>query len=242
MFTCRRYTELHDGKKPDWGISGISLEHEHGAGGITQNIMCCVDLYNIGTLDPFTEWGKQGPNGGGGGGGEDTVEGDNAQETTTSAAVNVADAPNEKNPNEGNAATLDSSTTANLDAQKREKAVISAFQPIWFSNAHGWSGTSYEDAIQFCESYNHMVLCPYAAYCPNGNGRPPLPGSMINELDGEEWVPANGPMNTWLQIGRVEGNPNTQCTLHHELLGQRPEWGIDGTRTEVKHHIMCCMM
>jgi len=229
MFTCQRYTDLHDHKKPDWGITGISVEHEHGAGGITQNVMCCEDLYNIGSLDPFTEWGKQDK--------LDHVEADSTEETTDSAVVNVQDAESEKNPNEGDAAV----TSQNMDAQKREKAVIAAFQPIWFSSAHGWAGTSYEDAILFCESYNHMVLCPYAAYCPNGNSRAALPGSMLSELDGEEWVPANGPMNTWLQIGTIDGDESTRCTLHHELLGERPQWGIDGSRTDVKHFILCAV-
>ncbi|KAL7538909.1 hypothetical protein ACHAXR_008874 [Thalassiosira sp. AJA248-18] len=240
MFTCKRYTDLHDQKKPDWGITGISLEHEHGAGGITQNVMCCHDVYNIGSLDPFTQWGKEEK--------MKNVHADATTETTTSAVVNVQDTPNEKNPyDEGNSASAAASSqsqnpTTDLDSQKREKAVISAFQPIWFSSAHGWSGTSYEDGIIFCESYNHMVLCPYAAYCPNGQNRPALPGSMITELDGEEWVPANGPMNTWVQIGTVGGDESSRCTLHHDLLGERPEWGIDGTRSDVKHHIMCCLM
>lgn len=83
---------------------------------------------------------------------------------------------------------------------------------------------------------------PYAAYCPNGQNKPALPGSMVTNLDGEEWVPANGPMNTWVQIGTVEGAESTRCTLHHDLLGERPSWGIDGTRSDVKHHIMCCLM
>jgi len=232
MFTCKRYTELHDGKKPDWGITGISLEHEHGAGGITQNVMCCVDVHHIGSLDPFTQWGKQ----------EyiDHVEGDNTDETTTSAAVNVENEENEKNPEGvGNVATT---SETSMEAQKREKAVIAAFQPIWFSNSHGWSGTSYEDAILFCESYNHMVLCPYAAYCPLGRGKPALPGSMVTDLDGEEWVPANGPMNTWVQIGILGDDEGTRCTLHHDLMGERPQWGMDGTRKDVKHHILCCLM
>mmetsp|Transcript_32610 Transcript_32610/g.68553 ORF Transcript_32610/g.68553 Transcript_32610/m.68553 type:complete len:774 (+) Transcript_32610:210-2531(+) len=237
MFTCQRYTDLHDDKKPDWGITGISTEHEHGAGGITQNVMCCVDVYQIGSLDPFTEWGKQGL------GDEDNhVEADDTKETTDSAVVNIAEdsnAESEKNPNEGNVAIM---SEDNVSSQKREKAVIAAFQPIWFSSAHGWSGTSYEDAILFCESYNNMVLCPYAGYCPNGRGNPALPGSMVTELDGEEWVPANGPMNTWVQIGTIDAEENTRCTLHHDILGERPQWGIDGTRTDVKHHIMCCLM
>ena len=141
-------------------------------------------------------------------------------------------------PSDGNIAVISN----NINVQKREKAVIAAFQPIWFSSSHGWSGGSYEDAINFCESYNHMVLCPFAAYCPSGPGHPALPGSMVLDLDGEEWAPANGPMNTWVQIGTMDGDEDTRCTMHHDLLRERPQWGIDGTRTELKHHIMCCLM
>ena len=104
MFTCKRYTDLHDGKKPDWGITGISLEHDHGAGGITQNIMCCVDLYNLHSLNPFTEWDKQGV--------IDHVEGDSSQETAISAVVNVEDAQTEKYADEGNVA-IASQTNSN---------------------------------------------------------------------------------------------------------------------------------
>ena len=155
MFTCKRYTDLHDQKKPTWGITGVSTEHEHGAGGITQNVMCCVDVYNIGHLDPLSwgnEMGKLDP--------EiiSQVEGDQTMDMTDKAIVNTEDSYTEKNPiGAGNTAI--SNTKNNLDSQKREKAVIAAFQPIWFSTAHGWSGTSYEDGINFCESYNHMVLC-----------------------------------------------------------------------------------
>jgi len=230
MFTCQRYTDLHDHKKPEWGITGVSSEHEHGAGGITQNIMCCVDVYRIGSLDPFTQWGKTKE--------MDNVEEDSTKETSDSASVNVVDEDREENPNKGNVAVA----SEDSDAQKQEKAVIAAFQPIWFSTTHGWSGKSYEDAILFCESYNHMVLCPYAAYCPNGHAHSPLPGSMISKVDGEQWAPANGPMNTWVQVGTVDGDESTKCTLHQDMLGERPAWGIDGTRSEVKHHILCCLM
>ena len=233
MFTCQRYTDLHEQKKPDWGITGVSMDYEHGAGGITQNVLCCVDVHHIGGLDPFSEWGEKH------GSELDQVDADNTQETTNSALVNVEDAENEKNPNEGNIAT---SQAQDLNSQKREKAVIAAFQPIWFSNAHGWSGTTYEDAILFCESYNHMVLCPYAAYCPGGRAKDPLPGSMVTKLDEEEWVPANGPMNTWVQIGTIGGDESTKCTLHHDIFGSRPSFGVDGSRADVKHHIMCCQM
>ena len=180
-FTCLRYTDLHDRKKPDWGITGLSLEHEHGAGGITRNILCCLDAHHIGNLNPFTEWGTH------------DVKEDSTLETTSNAILDLQDTAAERKP-EGNFAGT--SPDAGMDEQKREKAVIAAFQPIWLGKSHGWSGSSYEDGILFCESYNHMVLCPYAAYCPNGDGKPALPGSMVLDIDGEQWVPANGPMNT----------------------------------------------
>lgn len=228
QFTCKRYTELHDNKKPSWGITGISLDHEHGAGGITQNVMCCLDVNHLGAI---TDWGKQDE--------IDNAEADASTETAVDSFVNTEDTMGEKEvPSDGNVAVISN----NINVQKREKAVIAAFQPIWFSSSHGWSGGSYEDAINFCESYNHMVLCPFAAYCPSGPGHPALPGSMVLDLDGEEWAPANGPMNTWVQIGTMDGDEDTRCTMHHDLLRERPQWGIDGTRTELKHHIMCCLM
>jgi hypothetical protein len=236
MFTCKRYTDLHDQEKPDWGITGISTDHDHGAGGITQNLMCCRDEYNIGSLDPKAEWGKHER--------LHHVDADVATKTSNSTVVKMEDGIGEEDPtNKGNAAVVSSGVTwQDVDEQTREKAVIEAFQPIWFSSAHGWSGASYEDAVLFCESYNHMVLCPYAAYCPNGRASAPLPGSMITEPYEEEWAPANGPMNTWVQVGAIGGDENTRCTLHQDVLGDRPKWGMDGTRTEVKHHIMCCLM
>ena len=240
ILSCKRYTDLHDGAKPDWGITGISLDYEHGAGGITQNLMCCRDVYNIGSLDPKTEWGRHDRT--------HHVKEDITTTTSNSTVMQMEDGSNEKSTtNEGNVADVSSMTYEgtkwqDVDKGTREKDVISTFQPIWFSSAHGWSGGSYEDAIHFCESYNHMVLCPYAAYCPNGHANPPLPGSMMIEPLTEQWAPANGPMNTWVQVGEMGGDMKSRCTLHHDFLGERPEWGIDGTRTEIKHHIMCCLM
>jgi len=231
QFTCKRYTDLHDKKKPEWGLTGLAPEHDHGAGGITQNILCCQDVSNL-ISNPVTEWG-----------GQDAIENeeeDRTQETTNSVMVNVEESDIESNrsPNDGDKAKV----SDNDLTQEREKAVIAAFRPIWFASEHGWSSGSYEDAVNFCESYNHMVLCPYAAYCPNGPGTPPIPGSMILQSDGEEWVPANGPMNTWIQVGTIDGMDDTKCTLHHELLGERPKWGTDTSRPDVKHHLMCCLM
>ena len=231
QFTCKRYTDLHDKKKPEWGLTGLAPEHEHGAGGITRNILCCRDVSNL-ISKPVTEWGGQDA--------AENREEDTTQETTASTIVQVEETNTESNrgPDDGDNAKV----SDNYLTQEREKAVIAAFRPIWFASEHGWSSGSYEDAINFCESYNHMVLCPYAAYCPNGPGQPPIPGSMILPADGEQWVPANGPFNTWIQVGTIDGMEDTKCTVHHELLGERPKWGTDQSRQDVKHHIMCCLM
>ena len=151
--------------------------------------------------------------------------------TTETALVKVEDAESERY------------AAGHLAVKQREEAVIAAFQPVWFSAAQGWSGGSYTEGILFCESYHHMFLCPLEAYCPHGPARPPLPGSMVLDPYGaEEWAPANGPLNTWIQIGTLDGDESTRCTLPHNTLGEQPQWGIKGDRTEVKHHILCCRM
>ncbi|KAL7518382.1 hypothetical protein ACHAWX_003216 [Stephanocyclus meneghinianus] len=220
--TCKTYKQIHLGL-PDWGITGISKEHAHGAGGITQNLMCCVDANHL-----ESGWWKP-----------DLDEDADSAETSNAPANAAEDTTDEMNvPSDGNAAVASS----NNKVQQREKAVISAFQPVWFATSHGWSGTTYDDAIDFCASYNHMVLCPFSAYCPNGPRSPPLSGSMVLDIDGEEWAPVNGPLNSWVQLGKINGDPATQCALHHDLLGNRPQWGVDGSRPEIKHHVMCCLM
>ena len=148
LFTCQRYTDLHEQQKPEWGIASVSSENDQDAGDITQNILCCKDLYKIGGLDPFTEWGNQDK--------QENVEEDDTKAMKEMLLGNAVDAESETNIDEGNAAVA----SQNIEMQQREQAVIAAFQPIWFENVHGWSGGSYEDADSFCERYNHMVLCP----------------------------------------------------------------------------------
>ena len=42
-------------------------------------------------------------------------------------------------------------------------------------------------------------------------------------------------------VGTLSGNPTTTCLSYDELKGvQAPSWGLDGTETELKEHILCC--
>jgi hypothetical protein len=242
--TCKTYKQIL-GELPEWGITGISTEHAHGAGGITQNLMCCLNANHLNAdwyiADEDDTAGEPSTNLDAN---SNTAAADTAaaQDSTVSEVTNTAvaeDTTEEVNdPSNGNVAVI----SANIKIQQREKAVISAFQPVWFASSHGWDGTTYDAAVNFCESYDHMVLCPFSAYCPNGPGSPPLSGSMVLEIDGEEWAPVNGPPNSWVQLGTISGEPNSRCALYHDLLGNRPQWGLDGSKPELKHHVMCCLM
>ena len=44
------------------------------------------------------------------------------------------------------------------------------------------------------------------------------------DLDEEEWIPANGSMNTWLQLGIMDGDESMRCTSHHDLLERHLNW------------------
>ena len=239
--TCKTYKQVH-GDLPKWGVTGISTEHEHGAGGITQNLMCCLNANHL----PTNWWyfDDEGDAEEAGEPQEDVGAGvaeTDAEENTTPEIIDTyteEDNIEPNDPSDGNVAVV----SDNLKIQQREKAVISAFQPVWFASSHGWDGTTYDAAVDFCESYDHMVLCPFSAYCPNGPGTPPLSGSMVLEIDGEEWAPVNGPPNSWVQLGTISGEPNSRCALYHDLLGNRPQWGLDGSKPELKHHVMCCLM
>jgi len=248
--TCMTHKQLK-GRLPDWGVTGISTEHAHGAGGITQNLMCCYDANHL----PADWWYFDDEDDAKEAGGEESSDAIDTGVTETapsqdSSALGMPD--NNMNNNalaEVNDAVMDAANDGNvavvsndIQIQQREKAIISAFQPVWFASSHGWDGTTYDAASDFCESYDHMVLCPYSAYCPNGPGSPPLSGSMVLELDGEEWAPVNGPPNSWVQLGSISGSPNSRCGLYHDLLGNRPQWGLDGSMPQIKHHVMCCLM
>ena len=59
-------------------------------------------------------------------------------------------------------------------------------------------------AKAFCEQHDgihgiKMELCPYAAYCPEGPGKPPIGGHNIDvNAEGSQWTPLFGNANHWV--------------------------------------------
>ena len=149
---------------------------------------------------------------------------------------------------------------------KAEEEIMEEWDPVWFSAKHGYrgkyellpyhmnrhllrshpsylcsfpfSGTSYQDAINFCKNIADMVLCPKKAYCS--------PYSEMHlylqrePFEGDQWAPVASENGTseeyWISIGEDA----SVCATHEELLLPLPEWITDGSEQESKQNVLCC--
>lgn len=126
-----------------------------------------------------------------------------------------------------------------------EHTVRSKYIPIWFGFKDGWSGGTYEAAVEFCSGVDpghgdNFRLCPLMAYCPNG---PDYEKPLFLHKDAfemEQWAPTSFALNAWIQIGQIsKDNPRT-CSMYKENYKKAPEWGLDGSEPGLKQHILCC--
>jgi hypothetical protein len=113
---------------------------------------------------------------------------------------------------------------------------IKELNPTWYGTDE-WISGSYEDASHFC-NFKGKDLCPYAAYCPNGRGNPPIGGWASSKGFEEQWAPIKGNdpnSNRWVLIGVQSDDPFSQC-----IVEESPSFGFDKSQHELKLHIMCC--
>ena len=127
-----------------------------------------------------------------------------------------------------------------------EQLILDGLHPLWFGRDHGYLGTTHDEAVEFCGNIAHMDLCPIEAYCPNGEakgGGPPPLFLQLDAFEGEQWAPfyAAGQSNLYVLVGTMYGNPTTTCNSYSTLKGSPPQWGLDGTHTELKEHVLCCV-
>ena len=258
--TCHSYLEIHQ-KEPDWGLDGTSSE-------LKKHILCCEENSDDdGDLLDVDGEAQTKPGGDDGDDGDD--EGDKLTDMAigihkadidTSGGSNNADtAGQQPGDNDG------SSSTAALEAETNntheqpsssmtasETKIQDAHRPAWFSNEFGWRGTTHEDAGAFCESIPHgadgtLRLCPLEAYCPNGPRDIEQLYLQMDAFDGVQWAPyAATPIgdeapedNAWLMVGNVDDGRLT-CRTYPEINHHEPAWGLDGSSTQLKEHILCC--
>lgn len=116
--------------------------------------------------------------------------------------------------------------------QELEK-VSAAYRPVWFDRSTGWKGQTYQEALDFCASFNDDIPCPYEVYCPTDD-KSLISGVM--DHDGESWAAVANMNNEWVQVG-ISG----ECILYTDKYKKEPQWGLDGKNNEmITRHIMCC--
>ena len=58
--------------------------------------------------------------------------------------------------------------------------------------------------------------------------------------DVPQWAPISNNFNGWIMVGGNSEEALPMCSTFLELYGRDPDWGLDGSRPELKRHILCC--
>ena len=90
---------------------------------------------------------------------------------------------------------------------------------------------------------------PIEAYCPNGPGDEKVLFLQKDAFEGEQYSPVSsynnddtGVGNDWVMVGTKDGDPKSTCSQYEDLNdGKSPPWAADGSRTELKEHVLCCL-
>uniref|UniRef100_A0A7S1YML9 DUF7495 domain-containing protein n=1 Tax=Skeletonema marinoi TaxID=267567 RepID=A0A7S1YML9_9STRA len=196
---------------------------------LTRHIMCCLqtplDLYGNGAA---TSNGVQAPPNVKDEGGDSNVEDPIPPPPMSSASVS------NNNDGGGSVGTI---------LPSLQQSLLDEYNPHWFSDVQGWSGTTYDDAKRFCEYIkigedqdDKYHLCPWEVYCPHG----PLHDKPLyyenDAYEGEQWAPISDENKRWTLIGN-EGNEGQQACDLNPL-----EMSVDTMSPTVKKHIMCCRL
>jgi hypothetical protein len=122
------------------------------------------------------------------------------------------------------------------------QAAKEVWDPKWFSSEDGWAGSTYADAINFCnENLQDGELCPYQAVCPNGVGTDPYLVAHIPPVGVEQWVPIRTGVFSYILISHGDENGGeTLCDSFQNLRSRQPELGTTAKMQERKQYLLCC--
>jgi hypothetical protein len=112
------------------------------------------------------------------------------------------------------------------------KDVVKKFNPIAFDRSKGWDGTTYNEAVNFCNELENHSLCPYQAVCPFGRAGKPAGGYKTTG----SWLAISDEPNGWVHLGSIDA-----CTKYEETYSAKPDWGMTG-KEETTKNIMCCQI
>jgi len=149
---------------------------------------------------------------------------------------------------EGVGPSLDDEVSSVSATSTQEKDILHNMHPLWFHRKDGYHGTTHEEAELFCKTIGDMQLCPAEAYCPNGSTKSKPLFLQSNVYQGESWAPVHKENadsgNNWINIGdSLSDGSSAEACLDYESLngGKSPPWTADGSHSEVKQHVLCCM-
>ncbi|KAL7541884.1 hypothetical protein ACHAXR_011331 [Thalassiosira sp. AJA248-18] len=227
-------------KRPDWGLTPPPSGSEEAIKKLTKHIMCCLE-HPLG--DEFDSMKipvplQMPPD-------VAAEHGSGVDDPIPPPPPPPTDVATNKNDKTGPSFVPEHEITFTaLDEEIRDN-----YRPFWFDNNDGWDGTTYEAAKEFCESIPNgpdgetFHLCPVKAYCPNGLvAHKPLAYQMDAFGEGLQWAPVSNNVNGWVMVGKMsDQNPHT-CNTFLNMNRREPDWGLDGTQTELKKHILCCQV
>lgn len=63
----------------------------------------------------------------------------------------------------------------------------------------------------------------------------------MDAFSGEQWAPVQlDSGNEWVMVGMLNKDPSSTCRTYSQLHHKQPSWGIDGSKVDIKKHILCC--
>jgi hypothetical protein len=63
----------------------------------------------------------------------------------------------------------------------------------------------------------------------------------MDAYEGEQWAPVESSNpNEWVMVGMQNKDPSSTCRTYLQLHHKPPTWGIDGSKVDIKKHILCC--
>ena len=213
---CVKYNTMNV-QPPLWGLTGEGSEE------MTRHVMCCQELEMgidvVGDLEESSD-----------------SDSNNTQEVVVVVGYDEATATS----------TVAKHRPAPPTNTNSEQLVMDTMHPVWFGRDDGYKGTTHNDASIFCNRIAGLHLCPIEAYCPNGVGFSQPLFLKKDAFEGEQWAPVGAYVadsrseNNWVLIGTLNDDAESTCITYDELNGQGPIWGLDGTKTAIKEHVMCC--
>ncbi|KAL7552991.1 hypothetical protein ACHAWF_016232 [Thalassiosira exigua] len=144
--------------------------------------------------------------------------------------------PGEGKPSDAEVAAVAAEADAGERDEGKEADDIALYDPRLYDRDAGYEGSTYREAIRFCDSEGKRRICPLNSICPTGKSESPLGGLIPG---GKVYVPILDDYNDWVQIG--DAYPAPACIPWSGMHPNPPEWGEAGGESSADK-VYCCVV